>query len=104
MWNTTSSKPIPRSCLSFAFFASSQAKFFTGFSDITMCACKAHDAIGASVPVSVPERSPVSIIRQPTPAKVVRKNRPETMRFPACSCSSAGLSKPPPSASRPPHR
>ena len=29
MWNTPSSNPMPRSFLSFAFFASSQAKYFT---------------------------------------------------------------------------
>ena len=29
MWKTTSSKPMPRSFRSFAFFASSQAKYFT---------------------------------------------------------------------------
>src|SRR4051794_17423789 len=32
MWKTTSSNPMPRSVLSFAFFASSQAKYFTGHS------------------------------------------------------------------------
>ena len=29
MWNTTSSNPMPRSFLSFAFFSSSHAKYFT---------------------------------------------------------------------------
>ena len=29
MWKTMSSNPMPRSVLSFAFFASSQAKYFT---------------------------------------------------------------------------
>jgi hypothetical protein len=38
MWKTMSSNPMPRSALSFAFFASSQSKYFTGIQDITMCA------------------------------------------------------------------
>jgi hypothetical protein len=38
MWKTTSSNPMSRSFLSFAFLASSQAKYFTGFQDNTMCA------------------------------------------------------------------
>ncbi len=29
MWKTMSSNPMPRSALSFAFFASSQSKYFT---------------------------------------------------------------------------
>jgi hypothetical protein len=29
MWKTISSNPMPRSVLSFAFFASSQSKYFT---------------------------------------------------------------------------
>jgi hypothetical protein len=32
MWKTMSSNPIPRSALSFAFFVSSQAKYFTATS------------------------------------------------------------------------
>ena len=32
IWKTTSSNPMPRSALSFAFFASSQAKYFTAIS------------------------------------------------------------------------
>jgi len=52
----------------------------------------------------VPERGQIVIIRQQTPAKLVRKNRPKTFRFPACFCVSGSLGKPPPSASRAPHR
>jgi hypothetical protein len=38
MWKTMSSNPMPRSALSFAFFASSQSKYFTGTQANTMCA------------------------------------------------------------------
>ena len=38
MWKTMSSNPMPRSALSFAFFASSQSKYFTDIQGITMCA------------------------------------------------------------------
>jgi hypothetical protein len=38
MWKTMSSNPMPRSALSFAFFAASQSKYFTDFQGITMCA------------------------------------------------------------------
>src|SRR4030095_2037995 len=31
MWKTISSNPMPRSVLSFAFFASSQSKYFTAY-------------------------------------------------------------------------
>ena len=71
--------------------------------DIDVC-LEGTLGVARSVPVSVPERGPMAIRRQPTPAKFVRKNRPKILRFPARSCSSASLSKPPPSASRPPHR
>jgi hypothetical protein len=59
----------------------------------TACARKAHNAIGPSVPVSVPERGPIPIIRQQTPAKFVRRNRPKTFRFPACFCVFGSVSK-----------
>jgi hypothetical protein len=55
------------------------------------CADEAHDGIGRSVPASVPELVPIAINRQPTPTKVPIRTR-------------CHLSKPPPSASRPPHR
>ena len=38
MWKTMSSNPMPRSALSFAFFASSQSKYFTAIQRSTMCA------------------------------------------------------------------
>lgn len=31
MWNTISSNPMPRSALSFSFFASSHVKYFTAY-------------------------------------------------------------------------
>src|SRR2546428_761704 len=60
MWKTTSSNPMPRSALSFAFFASSQAKYFTPHQPSTTYAQKAHIGIGRSVPTSVPKRGPNS--------------------------------------------
>jgi hypothetical protein len=75
-----SSNPMPRSFLSFAFFASSQAKYFR-LQDITMCARKAHTGIGRNVPASVPKRGPTAIIRQPTPTKFSIKNGPEIVSF-----------------------
>ena len=76
-----SSNPMPRSALSFPFFASSQAKYFTTYSGSTMCAHKAHIGISSSVPTSVPKRGPTTIIRQPTPTKVPIKNGPEIIDF-----------------------
>jgi hypothetical protein len=69
-----------------------------------MCARKAHIGIGSNVPASVPKRSPSTILQQPTPTTLPMKNGPETIRFQARSVISGDLSKPPPSASRPPHR
>ena len=70
----------------------------------TACAQKAHIGVIRSVPKSVPERSPTTIIRQPTPTKFPIKNGPEIIQFQARSVIPGSLSKPPPSASRPPHR
>lgn len=38
MWRTTCSNPMPRSFLSFAFFASSQSKYVSVIQRCTMCA------------------------------------------------------------------
>jgi hypothetical protein len=57
MWKTMSSNPMSRSVLSFAFFASSQSKYFTVYQS-GMCAHKAHVGVGLSVPKSVPKRGP----------------------------------------------
>jgi hypothetical protein len=46
-----------------------------------MCAHKAHIGIGASVPTSVPEREPTTILRQPTPTKKAIKTGPEIIDF-----------------------
>jgi hypothetical protein len=64
-----SSNPVPRSVLSSAFFASSQSKCFTTGRRTVTCAQKAHIGVDWSVPESVPERGPRTIIRQPTPTK-----------------------------------
>ncbi len=45
------------------------------------CAHKAHIGIGSSVPISVPKRDPITIIRQPTPTKFEIKNGPEIVDF-----------------------
>jgi hypothetical protein len=47
----------------------------------TMCAHKAHVGVDPSVPRSVPERSPVTIFRHPTPTKRPIKNGPEIDDF-----------------------
>src|SRR5258706_8791671 len=73
MWKTTSSNPIPRSALSFAFFASSQSKYFTDNQLSTTCAHQAHVGIGQSVPKSVPTRGPNPVIRQPTATRQPKK-------------------------------
>ena len=70
----------------------------------TTCARKAHVGIGLSVPKNVPERGPTTVIQQPTPTKRPIKNGPEIVNFRPVSVTSSSLSKPPPSASRPPHR
>jgi len=46
----------------------------------------------------------MTIIRQPTPTKFPNKKRAEISKIPARSVMLGSLSKPPPSASRPPHR
>jgi hypothetical protein len=68
------------------------------------CASQAHSGFGDSVPASVPKLRPRCINRQPTPTKEPTKNGPEIVRFQARSVTRCHLSKPPPSASRPPHR
>ena len=75
-----SSNPMPRSALSFAFFASSQSKYFTARQKSTMCA---HGTRWRrlSVPTSAPKRGPRTIIRQPTPTKNPIKNGPEIVNF-----------------------
>jgi hypothetical protein len=40
----------------------------------TMRAFKVHIGISSSVPRSVPKRGPTSILRQPTPTKLPKKN------------------------------
>jgi hypothetical protein len=45
------------------------------------CALKAHVGVGRSVPKSVPERGPATIIRQPTPTNHPIKNGPEIINF-----------------------
>jgi len=51
MW-TTSSNPIPRYALSFAFFAASQSKYFTA------CALRPHIGVGSAVPARVAQTRP----------------------------------------------
>jgi hypothetical protein len=64
-----------------SFFASSQAKYFTSFR-ISRCVPKRHTlASGTSVPKSVPERSPTTVIRQPMPTTNPIKNGPEIVNF-----------------------
>ncbi len=58
MWNTTSLKPMPRSFLSFAFFASLQAKYH----DVCPTGTHWHRR-------SVPKRGPTTILEHPTPGK-----------------------------------
>ena len=96
-------EPEPRSALSFAFFAPSQAKYFT--------------AIG--VAQRVPERHTLASAQCARQCAQTRskdghsaananqrpiKNGPEIINFRPVLESPASLSKPPPSASRPPHR
>jgi hypothetical protein len=69
-----------------------------------MCAQKGHIGVRSSVPASVPKLGPRSINRQPTPTKPPIRNGPENQRSQARSVILVDLSKPPPSASRPPHR
>ena len=57
----------------------------------TTCARKAHIGIGSSVPTSVPERAPRTIIRQPTPSKRPIKNGPEIVGFRPVLSSPAAL-------------
>ena len=61
MWKRNVSNPMPRSALSFAFFASSQSKYFTLIQRSAMCAQQAHIGIGSSVLASVPKLGPKSI-------------------------------------------
>ena len=46
-----------------------------------MCAHQAHIGIDPSVPRSVPKRGPMTILRDPTPTKVLIKNGPEIVDF-----------------------
>ena len=48
MWKTTSSNPMPRSVLSFAFFASSQSKYFTA-QRVARCVPIGHTLASAEV-------------------------------------------------------
>jgi hypothetical protein len=70
----------------------------------TTCALEAHVGFGRSVPTSVPERGPIPVRRHPAPTKFPTKNGPEIVKSQARSVIPGSLSKPPPSASRPPHR
>src|SRR5919109_2771504 len=81
MWKTMSSNPMPRSVLSFAFFASSQSKYFTDNQVSTTCALQAHIGVGFSVPASVPKLDPRTIQRQPTPTNLLIENGPEIVNF-----------------------
>jgi hypothetical protein len=58
----------------FAFFASSQAKYFTTCRIARRCPEGTHWH-RLSVPKSVPKRGPQTIIRQPTPTKKANKKR-----------------------------
>ena len=57
-----------------------------------------------SVPKTVPKHGRNPVQTQPTPTKVPIKNGPEIVNFQARSVIPGSLIKPPPSASRPPHR
>src|SRR5262249_16602548 len=73
---------MPRSALSFAFFASSQAKYFTAIS-VAQRVLDRHTLASShwSVPVSAPKRGPRAVIREPTAANVPIKTRPEIIAF-----------------------
>ena len=72
--------------------------------DTSTCARNAHIGIGWSVPKSVPKRRPTPIHppanANPVPNKKLARNRQFQARF----VTPGSLSKPPPSASGPPHR
>ena len=77
MWKTISSNPMPRSDLSFAFFASSPIEVPHRLQNRMMCAYKAHVGVSPGVPKSVPKRGPTTIIRHPTPTKRGSSRPPE---------------------------
>jgi len=78
---------MPRSALSFAFFASSQSKYFTrilGYHDVCLIGTRWRRLQCAR---QCPKPGPPTINRQPTPTKPEMKNGPEIINFrPVLGC------------------